>query len=434
MPSLNVRPYIEECIESVLAQSLREMEILCIDAGSSDGTYELLKEYSNKDSRIQLLQSPIRSYGYQMNMGLKRAKGKYIGIVETDDYIMGDMYKCLFEMAENHNVDFVKADYCSYHTLSNKKRVFVNEHFFGVNSDEYNRILVPRENKIILEKDSSIWRGIYNTDFLRRNNIWFHESPGAAFQDIGFMVQVLCYAKSAMYLNHPLYCYCMDRDSSSSNSDKGLKFVVQEFRWLLEEKEIIKNASKTFVEGFFERLFFSFVGEYKKSLLLHDELNDLNTSSYQWFRDILIWADKSGYIADGFYTKEVGSEIRILMESEEVFREAIKNRIRKIKDRDSKISQTLQRQQVIVFGCGKYGKEALLLLDRMHISPVAFCDNNSKLWKTDVAGVPVLSLSQCLEKYENAYYLVAMKQNYNEIIRQLSCKMIKNSHIILYNV
>ena len=87
MPSLNVVNYIDECIQSVINQTLKEVQIICVDAGSTDGTYERLMNYSRRDSRIRVIMSNIKSYGKQINMGIEQAEGKYIGIVETDDFI-----------------------------------------------------------------------------------------------------------------------------------------------------------------------------------------------------------------------------------------------------------------------------------------------------------------------------------------------------------
>ena len=83
MPSLNVHLYIKDCLESVIHQTLHDLEILCIDAGSTDGTWEILEKYAGKDNRIRLIRSPQKSYGYQMNLGIRESTGEYIGIVET---------------------------------------------------------------------------------------------------------------------------------------------------------------------------------------------------------------------------------------------------------------------------------------------------------------------------------------------------------------
>ena len=91
MPSLNVAEYIEGSVRSVMKQTLDSIEILCIDAGSDDGTIEIIKELKEEDDRISLIVSPVRSYGYQINHAIKQAKGEYIAIVETDDYVSPEL-------------------------------------------------------------------------------------------------------------------------------------------------------------------------------------------------------------------------------------------------------------------------------------------------------------------------------------------------------
>ena len=99
LPSLNVADYIERCLESVIHQSLKELEILCVDAGSADGTKEILDKYADKDPRIKVLHSGKKSYGRQVNMGLDYASGEYAAVLETDDWIDRDMYQCLYKHA-----------------------------------------------------------------------------------------------------------------------------------------------------------------------------------------------------------------------------------------------------------------------------------------------------------------------------------------------
>ena len=108
MPSYNVKKYIRTCMESVLSQTLQDMEILIIDAGSEDGTLEVLQEYADRDDRICLVHSEKKSYGYQVNIGIQMARGKYIGIVETDDFIEPDMYGTLYEWARKNDADYVR--------------------------------------------------------------------------------------------------------------------------------------------------------------------------------------------------------------------------------------------------------------------------------------------------------------------------------------
>ena len=126
MPSLNVVRYIRECMESVISQTMEEMEILCIDAGSTDGTLEILEEYVRKDRRVRLIKADKKSYGYQMNLGLKEALGEYIGVVETDDFILPNMYEKLYTFAKKNNADYVKSDFDIFTTLEDGQRIFLN--------------------------------------------------------------------------------------------------------------------------------------------------------------------------------------------------------------------------------------------------------------------------------------------------------------------
>ena len=99
LPSLNVKDYIEEAVRSVMEQTLKEIEILCIDAGSEDGTWEILSRLAETDDRIVLCHSDVKSYGYQVNMGIDMANGRYIAILETDDYADAPMYERLYEQS-----------------------------------------------------------------------------------------------------------------------------------------------------------------------------------------------------------------------------------------------------------------------------------------------------------------------------------------------
>ena len=97
MPSLNVANYIEECLASAVNQTLKEIEIICIDAGSTDGTAEIIERYAEKDKRIRLIKTEFKSYGAQVNLGIRLARGYYIAILETDDYVSCDMYENLYK-------------------------------------------------------------------------------------------------------------------------------------------------------------------------------------------------------------------------------------------------------------------------------------------------------------------------------------------------
>ena len=111
VPTYNVEPYLRECLDSICRQTLKDIEIICVNDGSTDGSLAIINEYATRDSRIVVLDGPNGGYGKGMNRGLDRATGEYIGIVEPDDFIALTMYEDLYAIASEHDLDFVKADF-----------------------------------------------------------------------------------------------------------------------------------------------------------------------------------------------------------------------------------------------------------------------------------------------------------------------------------
>ena len=111
MPVLNTAAYIRECMESLVNQTLPEIEILCVDGGSTDGTREILEEYAGKDERVRILEDTKGSTGYANNLGMRKAHGEYMAIVEPDDFVSLDMYEQLYHVAKENRADAVRADY-----------------------------------------------------------------------------------------------------------------------------------------------------------------------------------------------------------------------------------------------------------------------------------------------------------------------------------
>ena len=166
MPSLNVVRYIDRAVESVLAQTLREIEIISVDARSTDGTLEKLQAWEQKDPRFRVILSDKRSYGYQMNLGVQAAAGTYVGIVETDDWVDPHMFEDLVKAADAQSLDFVKADYDEFatHPVTGEERRFRRR--LSENPLAYRTVFNPSEDPSALDYVMHTWAGIYRTEFL----------------------------------------------------------------------------------------------------------------------------------------------------------------------------------------------------------------------------------------------------------------------------
>lgn len=111
VPCYNVEKYLNQCLLSIQNQTFNDFEVICLNDGSTDSTLSILKSFQNQDSRFKIIDKPNTGYGDSMNIGLHSAKGKYIGIVESDDYIDHKMFQKLVEEAEAKNLDVSRGGY-----------------------------------------------------------------------------------------------------------------------------------------------------------------------------------------------------------------------------------------------------------------------------------------------------------------------------------
>lgn len=105
VPIYNSEKYLRPCIESILNQTLSEIEIILINDGSTDSSLDICREYASKDSRIRIIEQSNQGVGAARNSGLENAKGEYIGFVDSDDYIMPNMYQELYESIRKFRTD-----------------------------------------------------------------------------------------------------------------------------------------------------------------------------------------------------------------------------------------------------------------------------------------------------------------------------------------
>ena len=233
MPSLNVAAYIRPCMDSVIGQTLKDIEILCVDAGSTDGTLEILREYEKTDPRVRVIVSDKKSYGYQVNVGFQNASAPYIGIVETDDIVDFRMFQKLYKSAVENDVDVVKANFCRFECVNGE---IIRHNAEIARSFMYDRVLYREKDRKDILTNASLytWAGIYRRDFLTENAILHNESAGASFQDNGFWFLTMSLAKTVCFIKDSLYMLRRDNPNSSINS-KGKVFCIRdEYEYILK--------------------------------------------------------------------------------------------------------------------------------------------------------------------------------------------------------
>lgn len=231
IPVYNVQEYLTECMESVIGQTLKEIEIICVNDGSTDGSPEILERFAARDKRIVLIHRENGGYGCAVNEGMNRAAGEYVGIVEPDDYVPPDMYQDLYRTAKEYELDFVKADFYRFTTGADGERELVYNHL-SQKPEDYNRVFTPARCPEALRFVMNTWSGIYRREFLEEHNIRHHETPGASFQDNGFWIQTFIYGERAMIIDRPYYRNRRDNPASSVNSREKVYCINIEYDYI----------------------------------------------------------------------------------------------------------------------------------------------------------------------------------------------------------
>ena len=259
VPICNVERYLKECLDSVLCQTLKDIEIICVDDGSTDNSLQILREYEKKDDRIIVISKPNSGYGNTMNVGMRKARAKYIGIVESDDYVEANMFERLYTTAETHNAEIVKSDHFIFNSTD-----YVQKPQFICPEQYYNKVLNVDVCEEIYDFAMMNWTGIYRKDFIEKNKIYHNETPGASFQDNGFWFQAMSLAKSIVFIHEGFYHYRQDNPNSSINSKTKVYCICDEYNYI--QSFVTKNVSlrDAHFNKFFSKKVFNYLHSYKR--------------------------------------------------------------------------------------------------------------------------------------------------------------------------
>lgn len=418
MPVYNSVRFIRECVESVMNQSLREMEILIVDAGSADGTLDILEELRQADERITILSSGKKSCGAQNNLGVSRARGKYIGFVESDDIVDSYMFEKLYLAAELHKVDYIKGEYSYFHTLPGERRVY--ENIKSMPPELYNRVFNPSEHPEIVHSDYFMWRGIYRKEFLDHNQILQNETPGAAFQDIGFLFQTIGQAKRVYYTDAVFYKYRKDNDGSSIYNSNSHRFLDEEFTFVADFLKQKPGVYECFKEEYYRRLAdmlrvrninLIYAGKWEKGVGIYLDA----------IRDKFIAGREEGTLVREAFDEQLWMETCLLMDDRAAYEAYICYKLRnQRKAWESLIEYYRSRRQIILFGFGYMGRFLYSLLVKHNVKNiVAFCDNDINKWYTFYQGTEIKPVGEAAEEYPAADYIITGKRN-RDMERQLT--------------
>lgn len=438
IPSLNVIDYIDECIESVINQDIEDVEIICVDAGSTDGTREKISRYALSNSRIRILDSPIKSYGYQVNYGISKAVGKYVTVVESDDYIDLSMLSFLYTKAEEYEADVMKADYKSFWVDDNDEKIFVNNH--RLMGDEKKLYYACMSNEslpgVVYLYDAKLWSALYKLDFLKNNRIRFNESPGAAYQDIGFVQQIHILAKRIVYTDKMLYYYRTDRVESSTNQPGWLRNLYQEYVFLLNGDISRTKEWQLYNQYIANRIAYIFVTELKRSII-NTKFIIANTSWFDYYKKMqpiikgLIASDK---IVKYHFDNGVWNQLLLSLYSIESYRDYLRADYEYNEQKKNDFIRRCQSEPCIIFGSGFRGKKIYNLLRDNNINVVSFWDNDENKLGEKYMGTVVCKPQKIRTDDNSCMFVIAVRGAEEKIAKQLITLGVNENRIFYFDL
>lgn len=228
VPVYNTEKYIERCIRSILNQSYKNMEIICVDDGSTDKSGAILDYISGQDNRITVIHNSNMGVSVARNTGLEKATGEYIGFVDSDDYIDKDMFQILMNSMLKNDVDIVTCNYCfdiegRIEPAINKKDV----PSLPIDIKDFLKYIYLRD--VYQGIGGYLWTRLYKRNVLiDENNILkvkFKEEYGGA-DDIVFIAESNMQCKQIMYINQPLYYYYQREGSIVHDNKKQIETLT----------------------------------------------------------------------------------------------------------------------------------------------------------------------------------------------------------------
>lgn len=246
VPVYNTEKYLDRCMESLLGQTLRELEIIVVDDGSGAACAGKCDQWGKKDERIRVIHKKNQGLGFARNTGMQAAKGKYLAFIDSDDYAEKEMMRTLYETAEREAADIVVSGY---------KKVYRNGETEVCTNEGIPEILAGEQiNSILLANmlgappdyysddyiGMSVWKNLYSRQLVTEHQIAFPSEREYISEDIIFHIYYLRHVKKAVVLPEAYYCYCQNGDSLTTTYKKE-RFAMVKKLFLYEEK-LLKEA------------------------------------------------------------------------------------------------------------------------------------------------------------------------------------------------
>ena len=246
VPFYNVENYIVECLRSILNQTFKDFEVLCVDDCGVDSTSKFVDVIAQEDKRIKIIKhKKNKGLGAARNTALKKAKGKYIVCVDSDDYVTNDLLENIYDKFHKYNTEVVWFTTDMFYNSNQETK----EHGAFRNLYSLNDGFLNVNEKNIIDFPLVSWNKAYNREFLLKNKIFWTE--GKCFEDVEFFWKVHTKINQVYFINKPLYTYrrrvgsiCCDNEKFVANISDLFDVTTLVYNYLVKENLFVKYKTQ----------------------------------------------------------------------------------------------------------------------------------------------------------------------------------------------
>lgn len=215
IPVYNSENYIQRCLESIVSQTFKNLEIIIVNDGSTDKSLEIINEFAQSDNRIRVINKTNGGVSSARNRGIREANGRYIGFIDSDDYVEREMYEKMYSLANERDVDMVICGRRMEYPGGRQVFLLPNLPEDKIFEDDLKKEYIYKEFINMDDKFSSVFTKIYRTEVLISNDIYFDEQININ-EDWLFNIKAFTYAKRIAVINKPYHNYMVENMSSLS--------------------------------------------------------------------------------------------------------------------------------------------------------------------------------------------------------------------------
>ncbi len=295
IPVYNCRDYISRCIDSILNQTIKNIEIIIINDGSTDNVENILEEYSKKNQNIRIINQQNKGVSFTRNIGIENSNGLYLSFIDGDDCIRNTMAYDTLSKALNNDLDICFFDFRTF-----KNDEIINDTYYisnNLDNAPINKVIMPNNIKIFNRLCRNCWSAIYKRDFLIKNNLRFNQNTGIG-EDALFKFESLLYSKKIMFINDYYYYYYYSQNPNSCSSNINNKNL----------KEFVDKSIKAYLDELFI-LYFKYLNTNK--YLIYKYLNFMLYELLLYIRtysELTVFIDnRLKYISKEIYGKDINS-------------------------------------------------------------------------------------------------------------------------------